>query len=177
MELKKSGFTLLEILVSVGVLGIIGIFLSQVFVTTLVTNTRGENSREIKQNGDYAINIMTRMIQNATDVTSDCLPDGSTGSSLTITNPDSGVTTFECKSDSGVLRISSTSATAEYLSSPSITLPGTDCSSSAIFTCTLLPNNRKSVKISFTLAQKGTKADQFSAKGEKFETTADLRSK
>lgn len=175
MPAGRRGFTLLEIVVSVGVLAIVGVFLTQVFITALKTNSRGEVTREVKQNGDYAVNIMTRMIQNARDIASTCTEAGSADSSVTITNPDLGSTTFECKSDSGVLRISSTSAAPAYLTSSTITLVGADCTSAITFTCTQFPDGRKSVNFSFSLATKGYNPDKSSQAVEKFSTTADLR--
>jgi len=165
----------MEILVAVSALAVMGVLLTQVFVTTIRTNTKNEISKEVKQNGDLAVSIMTRMILNARDVVSDCLSSGSTGSSITITNPDAGTTTFECKSDAGVLRIASTSAAPAYLTGTAVTITGADCANGFIITCTLLPSDRKSVGISFSLAQKGTPPDKIDQASETYATTITLR--
>lgn len=176
----EKGFTLLEILVTVSVLMIVGILLTQVFVTTIRTSTKSEIAKEVKQNGDFALDSMTRMIQNAQDVTTDCVDTGSVGSTITIKNIDGGVTTFECKSygnstASAVFRIASTSATSRYLTGPNVTLTGADCTNALNFTCTLLPSSKKSVGISFSLAQKGTPRNLYDQASEKFTTTVTLR--
>jgi len=54
----------MEILVAVSALAVMGVLLTQVFVTTIRTNTKNEISKEVKQNGDLAVSIMTRMILN-----------------------------------------------------------------------------------------------------------------
>lgn len=172
---KQQGFTLLEIIVSVSALSILSILLTQVFVTTIRSNTKNEVTKEVKQNGALVLADMTRMIQNALDVTSACPDTGLTGSSLTITNPDAGTTTFECKSDSGVLRISSTSAAPAYLTSTAVTLVGADCASAFKVTCTLLPTNKKSVNISFSLSQGGKSPAKIDQATEPFETTVTTR--
>ncbi len=172
---SKNGFTLLEILVSVGALAIMGVLLTQVFVTTTRTNIKNEITKDVKQNGDLAMEVMTRMIQNATDVTSSCQDIGSSGPSLTIINLDSGSTTFECRSDSGLLRIASTSASTAYLTSPSVKLTGADCPAAFTVTCTLLPSGQKSVNISFSLSQGGTSPVKIDQANQKFETTVTLR--
>lgn len=176
-ELRKvhAGFTLLELLVSMSILAIVGILLTQVFVTVIRTNTKNEVTKEVKQNGYLAFSVMTRMLQNALDVTSDCVSTGSTAPMITITNPDGGATTFECRSDSGVLRISSTSGTPSYLTSPGVTLTGADCTAGLAFTCTTLSTNKKSVNIVFSLAQKGTPPDRYDQASEAFQTTVTLR--
>ena len=62
--MNRQGFTLMEILVAVSALAVMGVLLTQVFVTTIRTNTKNEISKEVKQNGDLAVSIMTRMILN-----------------------------------------------------------------------------------------------------------------
>lgn len=100
----KSGFTLIEILVVIGVLAIIVIVGSTSFFNLLKGSTKTRTANLVKQNGDYAMGVMTRMIRGAREIVSDC-PGSS--SSIQILNPDGKNTMFDC-SDSA---ISSTSAT------------------------------------------------------------------
>lgn len=171
---KKSGFTLIEILVSTGVLALLGLILTQVFVSTTKSNTKTEISKEVKQNGDYAVGVITRMLQNAYDITSACASAGTSGESINLLNPDGGTTTFGCTSDSGVLRVASGSA---FLTSSGVTLVGATCAEALTITCTSYPNESKSVKVNFSLAQKGTPPDNYEKASAQFQTTVRLRNK
>lgn len=228
-HMKKRGFTLLELVVSIAAIAIMSILLSQVFITTIRVNTRNELSNEVKQNGELVLTTMTRMIQNAQDVSSPCNTDGYTDSSLSIVNPDSDTTTFQCIRDAtssgvlrivptstptptvtptpdpnlptivatptktptpsptpkgtptpypvvGILRIASSSAQSDFLTSSGVTLTGSDCTTAIQFTCTVLPSNRKSITITFSLAPYGAAVDPATSMVQQFTTTADLRS-
>ncbi len=172
----SCGFTLLEVLVSVGIIAIIGIVATQTFVATTRTNIKVELLKDVKQNGDFALGIMTRMIQNAQAVTSACSTTGTSASSLSIANFDGGATTFECRLDGTVLRIASTSAgVPAYLTSNNLTLVGAVCDTNALnFVCTSL-GDTTSIKINFSLAQKGTPIAQFEKASVSFQTSALLR--
>jgi len=86
---RRSGFTLIEIIVVVGILGIIMIMGSNLFFSILRGSTKTKILQLVKQNGDYAISVMGRMIRNARSVSG-------SGSSITIVNPDGMPTTFSC---------------------------------------------------------------------------------
>ncbi len=179
---NKSGFTLLEILVTISVMGIIGILISQVFFTTTRANTKIELLKDIKQNGQFAMDTMTRMIRAATDINSTCATTGTQGSSLQITNPNGQVTTFGCVLDntSGATRIASSSATtSEYLTSQNVSLGGTSCSGdpnmTLIFTCTSFADQPARVKINYVLNQLGSPSDSYQTAKQAFETTVSMR--
>jgi prepilin-type N-terminal cleavage/methylation domain-containing protein len=95
MEMKKSGFTLIEIMVVVGILGIIAVLGSGAFFSILRGSTKTKTLQMVKQNGDYAISVMERMIRNARVLINPTT--NSTVSSITIKNPDGGTTTFSCE--------------------------------------------------------------------------------
>jgi len=97
MEMKKNGFTLIEVMIVVGILGIIAVVGSGAFFSILRSSTKTKTLQIVKQNGDYAISVMERMIRNARVVTDP--PISSTVSSITIKNPDGGETTFSCEGD------------------------------------------------------------------------------
>ncbi len=122
---RKMGFTLLEILVSVTIISGLSILIAQAFFTTSRSNTKTEILKEVKQNGDFALGIIGKMVRESYGITSTCAAAGTTSTSLSIKNPDSGVTTFGCVFDSGVSRVASSSGTVDYLTSTSVTLGGT----------------------------------------------------
>jgi len=56
---KKNGFTLLEILLVIGFIGIIAVVASGTFLTILQSAARTRVLAEVKQNGNYSIWIVT----------------------------------------------------------------------------------------------------------------------
>ena len=68
MKSQKSGFTLIEILVVVGILGIIAVVASNVFFTTLRSSGKTKVLTKVKENGDYALSVMERMIRDSQEV-------------------------------------------------------------------------------------------------------------
>lgn len=65
---KINGFTLVEILVSTVIISIIGIFVVNIVLTIIRASIKAELMKEIKQNGDYAMDYLTRKIQFADSV-------------------------------------------------------------------------------------------------------------
>ena len=171
----SSSFTLLEMLVSLGIIAIVGVLLTQVFISTTRTNTKGEITKEVKQNGDFVLGVMTRMLMNARSITSDCEKTGTSASSLTFTNPDGGTTMFACLFDGKAFRIASISASLSFLTSPSVSLYGETCETALTFVCTTLPDETQSIKINFSLAQQGTPYERYEEAGANFQTTVTVR--
>ena len=170
--MKKNGFTLIEILASIGVLSIVGVLLTQVFVTTTRTNTKTEVSQEVKQNGDYAISVMSRMLQNAYEITSTCEAIGTTDSQISFDNKDGSSVTFSCDNTGPTIRIASNSA---FLTNDTVTLVGADCTAALTIVCTKLPDERERVKILFTLAQTSSAPESYTQNSESFQATVLLR--
>lgn len=110
MKMKKAmprafgGFTLVEILVVISILAIIVVAGSNMFFTLLRGSNKTKVLQSAKQNGNYAISVMERMIRNARNISG-------SGSSIVIQNPDGQQTTFECCGTSPDLMIASRSGT------------------------------------------------------------------
>lgn len=173
MGIKKSGFTLIEVLVVTGLLATIGILAANIFFATLKGGTKAKVVKEVKQNGDFAISTMERMIRNAYQIPSSSCT-GASESFIAIVNPDYQTTTFACVWDSvnGVAKIASNGAA---LTSKKVTL-GSSCPGSLSFTCQKPDFVPETVQISFTLSQKGT-PDRAEQKAEvSFQTTISPRS-
>lgn len=167
----KNGFTLMEILVSVGIIAIVGTVIAQSFFSMVRTNIKSELLNNIKQNGDFAVDVMSRMLHNAASVTTTCATTGTTTQSLAIQNSDGFTTTFSCVLDTNVARIASTSGSkTEYLTNRNVSL-GVDCTNKLTFVCTSLPNQKTQVQVLFTLGQVGIPADQFEKASTAFQST------
>lgn len=176
----SDGFTLLETLVAISIAATVGVLITQVFFTTVKSNTKTEILKEVKQNGDFALAIMERMIRNAYSVVSTCTAGTTTSDSIQIRNPDGTTTTFGCAFDSSVARIASTSGTGvtTYLTSNGVTLGGTSCAAadnSLEFTCTRIADFSSRIGISFTLNQKGAAASQQESASVTFQATVSPR--
>lgn len=163
----KKGFTLLEIIVSVGILVIVATLMAQVLFTTAHVNKKTEILTDIKQNGNFALDVISRMVRSAKSIDV-CGPH-----ELSITNPDNNVTTFGC--DAG--RIASESSTPTvYLSSGTLTLSSSgasDCTGNSLtFSC---PLAQSQVTVIFTLGQLGVAGSAYESGSASFQSTISMR--
>lgn len=73
MALKSQnyGFTLIEILVVFGILALIGGLTSDLFASVLKGANKANTVNEIKQNGNYALHYIERVVRNSNYVYSD----------------------------------------------------------------------------------------------------------
>lgn len=177
-----KGFTLLETLISISVIATVGVLIAQVFFTTTRSNTKTELLKDVKQNGQYAIEVLSRMIRNSLSVETPCDTAGTPLTSLDIKNQDGFVTTIGCIADNSVTRIASTSAaigaTSQYLTSQNVTLGGDSCADldmTFMLICTALPDQAPKISVSFKMSQKGMPQDQFEKASVLFQTTVSPR--
>ncbi len=173
----KSGFTLLEMVVSMAIVALLAVVLSQIFSVVLRTNAKTEVSKDMKQNGELALESMVRMIQRAQRITTTCDALGTTSQSLTLISDDNGETTFGCVEEGQAMRLASSSASSTtYLTSSNVTLGGTTCIESTLeFVCFGAAGLPSSVTISFQLSGAGMSAQSFEQSSESFQTTATMR--
>ncbi len=173
---RTKGFTLLEIVVSLGILSVLGIVLTQSFISSVRTSTKGEITQEVVQSGNYAVEVASRLLLNANTVVSACTSGGTSSSSFIVTNPDGQNSTLGCVSDSDVLRIASSSASSvSYLTSNAVTLSGADCTSALTFVCKIIGDGNATVKMSFSLLQKNADARVYEKASFPFELSITMR--
>lgn len=178
MAMKKhQGFTLIEVLMVVFLLGIVVVIGSNLFFSILKGASKAEITKEVKQNGDYAMNVMERMMRNAQEIVQNsdgqiCTP---TMNKIKITNPDGNRTEFKCILQDEVTKIASSSASGTgNLTGKNVTL-GTSCSAASLsFSCDS-SKNPPVVNISFDLSQKGTGLRPEEKAQIHFQTTVGLR--
>lgn len=171
----------MELLVSVGVIAMVGTVVAQSFFATTRSNIKSEIVKETKQNGDFALNTMERVIREASNVTTACPLAGATTDVLTVEDADGNATSFGCELVDDVTRITvNTGGAPQYLTSGNVTLGGLNCSDAGMslsFTCTSFSDQPSSISISFTLNQRGTPPDQYEQSQSVFQTTVNLRNK
>jgi len=164
--IQNVGFTLIELLVVIAIMGTVGVMVSNLFFQTLKGSTKAELLKTVKQEGDYAISSMERIIRNAKTVESVCASGGSTASSITVTNQDDTSTSFGC--DAGNTKI---------------TLDGADLTSSIVavsgcgsfITCTQSGSTPPVVAIKFSLSQAGSSSRPEEQASVPFQTIVSLR--
>lgn len=172
---SQKGFTLMEILISVGVLAIVATLLAQVLFTTAHVNKKAEIVTNVKQDGNFALDVIGRMVRSAKSI------DVCSATVLQITNPNNGVTTFQCESDGTAARIASVSAShpTVYLTGGNITLSPTgsaDCpGNSPAFSCAPPVGAKNQVTVSFTLGQLGVGGSVYERGGASFKNTIRMR--
>lgn len=172
----NKGFTLLEVIVSVSIVAVVGVAITQAFFSTTTSGSKSQALQEIKQNGDYALSIMERMIHNAVRVTNTCDANGELTPALSIQNLDGGTTTFGCQAFESYTRIASSSGSAVvYLTDKGISLGAATCDTNTLtFTCTRDPGGATKVAIFFKLQTTGVGTAIQSTLPE-FATTVTLR--
>jgi prepilin-type N-terminal cleavage/methylation domain-containing protein len=190
--MKKKGFTLLELLVSAGVLSLVSVIIAQVLFTTVRLNTKTEQVKEMKQTGTASMETIRRMIQNARTVSSLCT--GLPQSELAIVDVEGRETVLRCIEDvtytaRSVYRIASESAalgTQVFLTSGNVTLVDRasgeagcgliDTEDSALqFVCSLEGGKVTSVSIRFSLRQQHPTTGVFEGETQIFESTGTMR--
>lgn len=177
----KKGFTLLEILISVGILAIVATLLAQVLFTTTHVNTKTEILTGIKEDGNFALGIMARMVRSATSIETTCAQGETTATSALIRNSDNNLTTLACRSDGNVARIASVSASGVvYLSQRDTTLSlsgGSDCTdSSLVFSCPPADGSvQNQLSIRFTLGRPGAAGSAYESGSASFQSIVGLR--
>ncbi len=92
----EQGFTLIEVLVSIGLFVTIATISSTLFITILKNTSKTNVDQSVKQEGDYALSIITRMARNARQVI-DC--GEGTGDQIEIQTSDEQLTVFSCHED------------------------------------------------------------------------------
>lgn len=170
------GFTIMELLISVSIIGLLVVVASQTIISTIRTNLKTEALKEVKQNGDITLNTITRMIQNAQTVTTACSQAGAATNQLTLTNPDGGNSTFTCIVDGTLTRIASVSATRTvYITNTSTTLGAPPCANQLRFTCRTFGSKPGTIDIAFTLSQSAVTTNFFERATTNFTTSVTLR--
>jgi prepilin-type N-terminal cleavage/methylation domain-containing protein len=69
MKLNQKGFTLIEIVVVIAIIGIVTGITSDVFIQIIKASNKANIVTEVKQNGDSVLNQLDRIIRNAEEIT------------------------------------------------------------------------------------------------------------
>jgi len=177
---QSFGFTLVEILVVVGILGIIAVVASTIFFTTLRSSGKTKVLTTVKQNGDYALSVMERLIRDSEEVitNSDNKVCESGMKEIKLKRIDGTMVEFACLEEGTANgRIASNSA---RLTSSEVKVDSCsfDCSCPVAFpNCTSQGTKfyPKTVTIKFTLSQAGATVRPEEQATINFQTTVSTR--
>ena len=154
----QEGFSLIEMLVVLVVFSILAIVTSQVLIISIRSSKKSESVVVVKQNVDYAMSTMERLLRNAQVIT------GCTGNQLDYLDGNNRPGRFQCvTTGADPYYIASGSATPVRITSTEVIV---DCG--AVFDCPLpVPNVAQSVIInlsaSHSLLGTGVEGAQVSA--------------
>jgi len=171
---KQKGFSLVELLVAIVIIGFLVIVLSRSLISTLRSNMKAEVVKEVKENGDYVMEYIGRIIRNAKSVTIDgnvCRSGVNFGGFNTIlaTDLDDNPTTISCSAGQITVRsnviISDSTLTSE-------TVTANNCA----FSCTTNAGSPTVVEVSLNLRQRNA-GDQFEEAQQDFSSTFVLRNR
>lgn len=145
--LTASGFSLIELLVVLFVFSILAVVVAQALTLTLRGSRKSETVTQSRENIQYAVNVMDRLLRNARDLTCPLAIDGVARSRVDYTDEDGNAAYFACITSGGNSYIESNSIGAR-LTANTVTI--TNCN--AVFTCKSGTGVPDSVDVSITAA-------------------------
>lgn len=148
MKKFQSGFTMMEMLVTMTLIVMIMLVATSVFLITMVGNNKNAAVQVVKQEGEYALGQIEFLIRNAIEITSVCEADMT---EIEIRSVDNGVTRIFKELDESDSHQKIASNSGVYLTSSDVEIttgPEFDCSETSSL-------GSKYVEVKFTL-RKGT---------------------
>lgn len=160
----KSGYSLVELTIVVGLVAMLALAISSVVLISVTQSTRVRNQILTRQAGDYAVTQIQTMIRNARSVTA-C---NSLGNTITILNPDGGSTNFYAQISADSVQIASNSGSA--LTPPELTV-----NSSFNIDCSPSDTDVRLVNLSFDLDRTQETGRDLETPPLHYETSIELR--
>lgn len=152
----KRGFTLIELIVVIGLLGLLAVAISGIMLASLVSSSNIRSATKVKQAGSYVIGQVQNLMRNAKTVVA-C---DNVNQTITVVNPDGGQTEIMLES----ARIASNSG--NYLTPPNLTVSAYSLQCDSVTSPNLL-------KFSFDL--KDPQSARASTPALHFETSVNFR--
>jgi prepilin-type N-terminal cleavage/methylation domain-containing protein len=137
---ENKGYSLMEMIVVISLLGVVGVIVSGFLITTMKANSKAEITKEVRQNGDYVLSVMQGAILNSLSV--GCTPPNI----IRVIDANNQPIVFKCAADG--------------ISSNSAKLTGTNVAvKNCDFSCPLSPGKPTKVIINFSIGNKGVDAN------------------
>lgn len=175
---NNRGFTLMEILVAITIFAILGAIVSNSLFSLLRGANSAESIKELKQNGDLALNVMEIKLRNGSIADTEC--DGITRRSLTFIEANGSQTIFDCDVNAATKRIRqrvnppAAPVETNFLTGTAVDLVGGTCGNAQLsFTCVQDPvSKQKQVNVEFRL-----RLNNGSSTTQQFQLRVGLRNK
>ncbi|MEI6690654.1 MAG: type II secretion system protein [bacterium] len=159
----KKGFSLIELVVVIGITSILVISITSIAMTSLLNTARIRNLIHSRESGNSAINQLQTSIRNSRTITV-C---NSANNILTISNPDGNLTTYQTETIDTTTRLASNSG--QYLTPADTTLTGFDIN---CFPTDQAPNL---VQIKFTITNTSSGGKAAETPSIPYETSIQIR--
>lgn len=160
----KKGYSLVELTIVVGLVSLLALAISSVVLISVTQSTRVRNQILARQAGDYALTQIQTMVRSARAV----ITCNSIDDSITILNPDGGLTTFAAEITATSVQIASNSGS--YLTPEELTT-----NSSFDIECLPSDTDVRLVNLSFTLDKTQDTGRELETPPVQFETSIELR--
>ncbi len=147
---RLRGFSIVEMLISTALLAVVMIVATQSLAASLKNSRKSDSISKVRENVDYAVSTMERLLRNAQSVT--C----TTPKKLDYVDEYDNTTYFNCITSGGYSFIASGSATTK-LTSSNVNI---DCT--AVFNC---PVSASGVPATVEITLKGTEHPSLGSEG------------
>lgn len=163
---SQAGFTLIEMLVVVAIVGVVATISTQIVLSLIRSNNKTNVQNEVKQNGSYTIDLIERDVRAATAAIS------TDSTNLTLTSQDGSTVAYTC----GV----KSSGNNGFIRRNSNPLLNTDLNSGvAVGSCSFViapSTNPQLITVDFTLTQAANSATRSDLTvTQNFHTSVSLR--
>lgn len=172
---RNNGFTLIEVLISISIIIVVGVIVGSIIISTLRGSTKATVLSDVKQNGNYAITEMSRVIRSATNINNPVLPCGNPSSAaqtITVTQLDTSQVTFDCSSGNTITESQNGGTPVALLNASTTKLVPNSCK---IICSQQTAADIPSVQIQFSLTQSTTANFAEQSATVPFQTTILLR--
>lgn len=164
---NSSGFTLVELLISLSVVGILIVGVADFYTTIVQARVKNQTVAEVERQGIFAMRLITQTIRNAENITSPT--SGTSAGSLTLDIFESADDPTVIDSSNGRLRITEGTENPVFLTNTLVTL------SNLTFSNLTQVSTPGIVRVSFTLTRANQTGTQEYDYAKTFTTSAALR--
>lgn len=162
---RQDGFTLIELLIVTSLTVMLLLTITTMFMTFLVSNSKTNIRKSVKEEGLHALSQIEFIIKNARYYDDTFQACGTGLNTIRVVGLDGGVTTYSTSNG----KIASNSATLNSnLTSDAVTLSG------LTFDCSGDTGNRQ-IKVTFSLSKNAPTLSADSVISEPFETLINMR--
>ena len=172
---KFAGFTLIEILVAIAVLGIAVASATRIFFANISAKRKTNSLALIRQSGDYTLLTIAAIIKNSKGIVEDTYPCLPSMPKLEVLNPDGSTSVFSCTGDTDGDCVSNIGS--EVIAVDGNCLTGADFSlNTCSFSCdqSAIVGKPMVITVNFALT-KGTPVSILDYATQSFNTTVSLR--